>query len=62
MPGPLTDTDLASINDNLNLLLVADEEIKLAAQAGLDVESQRELVRSQRAQLIKIKQTYFPGQ
>lgn len=62
MAGPLVETDLESINLNLERLLAADEQIKLAAQAGLDVTAFQEQSRAQRQQLLKIKQTYFPGE
>ncbi len=61
MDGPLHAEDLVEINNRLGDLLLADEEIKLAEQAGLDVTGLRETARNQRQQLIKIKQTYFPG-
>ena len=62
MPGPLGATDLEQINIRLDDLVNADEQIKLAEQAGLDVTSLRETARTQRTQLLKIKQTYFPGE
>jgi len=62
MAGPLDDNDLSKIQTNLDKLQLAEEQIKLAEQAGLDVAQFRETARNQRAQLLKIKQTYFPGQ
>lgn len=62
MDGPLGDEDLTQIQTNLDKLALAEDEIKLAEQAGLDVSQFRETARTQRAQLLKIKQTYFPGQ
>jgi hypothetical protein len=59
--NPLTDRDLESIDANLAQLAEAEDQIKLAEQAGMDLSQQREQVRTQRAQLQKIKQTYFPG-
>lgn len=61
MTEPLTDGDLGRINENLNQLKVADEQIKLAIQAGIDVSELQSTVAEQRNQLLKIKQTYFPG-
>lgn len=61
MANPLTDADLDQINANLTQLKVADEQIKLAQQAGLDVTTLKDTANTQRAQLIKLKQTYFPG-
>lgn len=62
MAGPLVEKDLDAININIDRLSAAEEQIKLAEQAGLDVTAFREQARTQRSQLLKIKQTYFPGQ
>ncbi len=62
MADPLTEKDLEQINDNLTQLAVADDAIKRAEQAGLDVSTFKVQSRDQRAQLLKLKQTYFPGQ
>ena len=62
MAGPLGAKDLSQIQTNLDRLNLAEDEIKLAEQAGLDVSAFREQARTQRAQLLKIKQTYFPGE
>lgn len=62
MAGPLKDADLATINTNLEQLLIADEQIKMAQQAGIDVADFKKQATDQRSQLLKIKQTYFPGQ
>ncbi len=62
MADPLGEKDLDSINANLNQLLIAEEEIRRATAAGLDVTDLADTARQQRAQLIKLKQTYFPGQ
>ena len=61
MANPLTDTDLDLINDNLLQLKVANDQIKLAQQAGLDVTCLKQQASDQQAQLLKLKQTYFPG-
>ena len=61
MANPLTENDLDQINSNLIQLKVADEQIKLAQQAGLDVTGLKDTANSQRSQLLKLKQTYFPG-
>lgn len=61
MAGPLGDKDLQEIELRLTQLLQADEQIKLAERAGLDVDTQKESARTLRNQLLKIKQTYFPG-
>lgn len=61
MANPLTEADLERIEDNLTQLKVADEQVKLAVQAGLDVTQMKETISGQRSQLLKLKQTYFPG-
>lgn len=60
--GPLTETDLADINANLERLQLAESEIKRAEAAGIDVSQFRKQTNESRAQLLKIKQSYFPGQ
>lgn len=62
MTGPLVEQDLENINTRLDQLIVADDQIKLAEQAGMDVVQLKETARTQRNQLLRIKQTYFPGQ
>ena len=62
MAGPLIEKDLKEIDLRLDQLLEADEQIKLAERAGLDVTAFKDTARDQRNQLLKIKQTYFPGQ
>jgi ABC-type sugar transport system substrate-binding protein len=62
MADPLTKEDLASINDNLTQLSVAEDAIKRAEQAGVPVTEFKNQARDQRVQLLKLKQTYFPGE
>lgn len=59
--GPLTEQDFEDIKEKLALLDDVDQQIKLAQQAGVDVEGQREQSRQSREQLTRLKQTYFPG-
>ena len=61
MASPLTENDLQNINTNLTNLKVALEEIKKAEQAGIDVSDLRDQAKTQEAQLLKLKQSYFPG-
>lgn len=61
MADPLTDKDLEQIEANLVQLGVAEDAIKRAEQAGLDVSTLKATSREQRQQLLKIKQTFFPG-
>lgn len=60
--NPLTPQDLETINLNLAQLTDAEEQIRQAEQAGLDVSDFKTRARDQRVQLLKLKQTYFPGQ
>lgn len=62
MAEPLTPQDLEEIKANLTQLDIADDAIKTAKQAGLDVTGQEAESKAQRIQLLKIKQAYFPGQ
>jgi len=62
MADPLNEKDLQSINANLDQLSIAEEQIRKATSAGLDVSELSETARQQRGQLLKLKQTYFPGQ
>ncbi len=62
MADPLGEKDLETINANLDQLTIAEEEIRRATSAGLDVTELADTARAQRAQLLKLKQTYFPGQ
>lgn len=58
---PLTDEDLVQLNENLARLNEADEQIRLAERAGIDVAELKTQSRDNRASLLKIKASYFPG-
>ena len=58
---PLAEADLDEINRNLEQLNEADAQIRTAEQAGLDVTAFKQQAKEQRQQLLRIKQTYFPG-
>lgn len=60
--SPLTFAHLDQINSALRALDQASAQAELASQAGIDVSNQLSLIASQKAQLLKIKQVYFPGQ
>jgi hypothetical protein len=57
----LTDEDFEGIKQRLADLDVAEREIERASQAGIDVSEQRKTAKAQRAQLLKLKQVYFPA-
>ncbi len=61
MAEPLSEADLERIEANLIQLQAADEQAKKAIQAGIDVGDLKEQITNQRSQLLKLKQTYFPG-
>ncbi len=56
-----TEQDLQRINEALAQLDTAQEIIEMGKQAGLDVEQQEERAREQRNQLLRLKNTFFPG-
>lgn len=58
---PLTEQDLARINDNLRQITDAQEAIRQAEMAGLDMATQKETCKDCRNKLLKLKQAYFPG-
>jgi hypothetical protein len=61
MANPLTESDLNKINDSLRRLDEADEMIRRAKTAGLDMASQEQQSRENRDRLQKLKQAFFPG-
>lgn len=58
---PLTDDDFEQIKSQLSVLDDLDEQLRLAAQAGIDVEDQKKRARESRTQLTQLKNTYFPN-
>lgn len=60
--NPLTEQDLEEINRALETATDAQSLIDQAARAGLDVEEFRARARDARDRLLRIKQTFFPGQ
>lgn len=59
--SPLTEADYEGIKQQLETLSDLDEQLRLAAQAGVDVTAQKEQARQSREQLTRLKQTYFPN-
>lgn len=59
--NPLSEQDYEGIKQQLETLSDLDEQLRRAAQAGIDVTAQKEQARQSRDQLLKLKQTYFPG-
>lgn len=61
MTSPLDDNDLAELNLSLEALDKADEIIKRAKQAGIDIKAQEEASKDTRMKLSGIKGAFFPG-
>jgi hypothetical protein len=53
---------LEKINTALSQLDEADKAIDMAARAGIDMGQQRQRSGDNRAKLIRMKQTFYPGQ
>lgn len=60
-PEVLGEADLARINDALGKLSMAENVIDKATQAGLDVSTFKDRARTSKDQLLRIKNTFFPG-
>jgi len=59
--GPLTEEDLKGINEQLDRLDEAGRIIDQAMRGGIDMGEQRKQTADLRQQLIRIKQSFFPG-
>lgn len=57
----LTEQDLARINTALGSLEQADQVIDMATRAGIDVNTFKERAKTSKEQLLRIKNTFFPG-
>lgn len=60
--SPLTFQHLTDLQAALRALDQAEQQAQLGQQAGFNFEQQLQTIQSQRAQILKIKQVYFPGQ
>jgi hypothetical protein len=58
---PLTDQDFQTIKSNLADLDKAEEQIRKAIRAGIDVGDAPATAKVQRDKLLALKNTYFPG-
>lgn len=59
--NPLNEENLREINLALSRLDELDVQLSMAESAGFSIADQREQSIAQRAQLMKIKQVYFPN-
>lgn len=57
----LTEQDLQRINTALGQLDRAKQVIDMATSAGIDVSTFKDRASTSRDQLLKIKNTFFPG-
>ena len=62
LDNPLGPDALAEINRGLEITQKLINACNLGQRAGIDCQRELEEVRDKRAQLIKLKQAYFPGQ
>lgn len=59
--NPLTENDLTEINRKLAELDQADALIEQSIRGGIDMTEQRKRSRELREQLLRLKQSFFPG-
>lgn len=59
--GPLTEEDLAGMNEQMLKLDEASRLIDQAIRGGIDMSEQRKQTAELRQQLTRIKQSFFPG-
>lgn len=60
--SPLTAAHLAQINQGLDLVKQARNQIELAKRAGIDVSQVEDINNQNETKLRQLKQVYFPGQ
>lgn len=60
-PQVLNEDDLTRIQDGISKAEQAEQIIDMAEQAGIDVTQQKERAKKARDQLLRIKNTFFPG-
>lgn len=59
--NPLTDMDLDRIQQSIRELNETEEILQRATAAGIDTADQRTRLEATRAQLLRVKQAFFPG-
>jgi hypothetical protein len=59
--GPLTESDLRKINEQLQALENTHGDVQRAIGAGMDCAAEDALCKDLKARLNQIKATYFPG-
>ena len=59
--GPLTETDLNTINEALAKIATAENDVANAKRAGIEVSAQAQVLKIAKAKLLQIKNVYFPG-
>lgn len=59
--SPLNDTHLEQLRKGLAAIEVAETQLLLAKQAGIDVSTLEKEIAENKVKLRAIKNTYFPG-
>lgn len=59
--GPLTESDLKKLNEQLQALENTSTDVQRAMSAGMDCAAEDALCNDLKARLNQIKATYFPG-
>lgn len=63
IPGsPLTAEHLSALNNSLDQIKLAQQQIDLAKRAGIDVSGQEATLKQAETQIRQIKSVYYPGQ
>jgi hypothetical protein len=57
----VTDNHLIQVNNALDNIRLAQNEIDLAKRAGIDVTAQQKQLDDSKSKLLQFKQVYFPG-
>jgi hypothetical protein len=59
--SPLTDDHLSQIVNGLSQIDLAEKQIVLAKQAGIDVSAAEKQLQEAKTRLMALKRTYFPN-
>lgn len=59
--GPFTEDDLVELNKRLGDLADAERLIEQSQRAGIDMAEQTKRARELKEQLMRLKQSFFPG-
>lgn len=59
--GPFTETDLEALNQRLDDLVEVETLIEKSVRAGIPMSEQTKRARELKEQLLRLKQSFFPG-